>query len=80
VGIGHDGMCFFPEDHHFSQYRRQDYQLNSRKGMLCINHEFGTNDHVLGKTSPETIDDVRFSQHVHGVSVVALQKSRYYEE
>lgn len=62
IGIGHDGMHFFPEQG----------QSNS-KGMLCINHEFGENAHVLGKADPESLEDVRLSQHAHGVSVVALE-------
>ena len=46
----------------------------SDNGMLCINHEFGGNDHVLGKPAPETLEDVRLSQHAHGVSVVEIKK------
>ena len=63
IGIGHDGMTFFPKD-----------GRSNDEGMLCINHEFGTNPHVLGKDLPESLDDVRLSQHAHGVSVVALRK------
>ena len=33
IGIGHDGMWYFGDD---------------RRGLLCINHEFGTNQHVFG--------------------------------
>lgn len=63
IGIGHDGMWFFPmaED-------------GNNHGMLAINHEFGTNFHVLGKDVPESLEDVRLSQHAHGVSVVEIQK------
>lgn len=68
IGIGHDGMWFFPE--------RARGRQSSRSGMLCINHEFGTNPHVLGKASPESLEDVRLSQHAHGVSVVALAEKR----
>jgi hypothetical protein len=68
VGIGHDGMWFFPEQARGRQ--------SSRSGILCINHEFGRNQHVLGKESPESLADVRLSQHAHGVSVVALQEQR----
>ncbi|MEQ8858556.1 MAG: PhoX family phosphatase [Pseudomonadales bacterium] len=64
IGIGHDGMWFFP-------YRRSGRESN-RAGMLCINHEFGINTHVIGKEMPESIEDVRLSQHAHGVSVVAI--------
>jgi secreted PhoX family phosphatase len=62
VGIGHDGMWLFPMGN------RND------RGILAINHEFGTNEHVLGKESPESLDDVRLSQHAHGVSIVEIQK------
>ncbi len=65
VGIGHDGMWFFPIR------GRNDH------GMLAINHEFGTNSHVLGKDMPESLEDVRLSQHAHGVSVVELEKGRF---
>jgi secreted PhoX family phosphatase len=62
VGIGHDGMWFFPigngNDH----------------GMLAINHEFGGNPHVLGKSEPTSLEDVRLSQHAHGVAVVEIKK------
>lgn len=62
IGIGHDGMWLFPigngNDH----------------GMLAINHEFGGNTHVLGKEAPESLEDVRLSQHAHGVAVVEVRK------
>lgn len=62
IGIGHDGMWLFPigngNDH----------------GMLALNHEFGSNTHVLGKEAPESLEDVRLSQHAHGVSVVEIRK------
>ncbi|NGP51999.1 PhoX family phosphatase [Thioalkalivibrio sp. XN8] len=64
IGIGHDGMTLFPVG------------KRNRAGMLCINHEFGRNSHVLGKPFPESLEDVRVSQHAHGVSVVALAKIR----
>ena len=64
VGIGHDGMWFFP------------FRGSNRKGVLAINHEYGSNSHVLGKDAPESLEDVRLSQNVHGVSVVAIKKSR----
>ncbi len=75
IGIGHDGMWFFPHRgrHRFDRY---GFYYSNRKGMLCINHEFGRNNHVLGKDAPESLEDVRLSQNVHGVSVVAL-KSNY---
>ena len=75
VGIGHDGMWYFPNtparergDH---DYRRGG--RDNRSGMLCVNHEFGRTSHVLGKDAPESLDDVRVMQHVHGVSVVAIE-------
>ncbi len=61
IGIGHDGMSF--------------YSIGGRnnRGLLCINHEFGTNPHVLGKEDPESLEDVRLSQAAHGMSVVELR-------
>lgn len=64
VGIGHDGMWFFAKN-----------GTSNTEGMLCINHEFGRNSHVLGKDAPESLEDVRLSQHAHGVSVVAIKKT-----
>ncbi len=72
VGAGHDGMHFFPENMKFKFGRRRA----SRAGMLCVNHEFGRNTHVIGKALPESEDEVRLSQHVHGVSVVAIEKKK----
>lgn len=63
VGIGHDGMWFFPKN-----------ETSNTEGMLCVNHEYGTNPHVLGKAQPESLEDVRLSQHAHGVAVVAIKK------
>ena len=48
IGIGHDGMTFFP-----SRLRPNG------EGMLCLNHEFGTNAHVFGKSAPTSLEDVR---------------------
>lgn len=62
VGIGHDGMWYFAN--------------GRRRGVLCINHEFGRNTHVLGKEAPESLEDVRISQAVHGVSVIQVRNSR----
>ncbi len=62
IGIGHDGMWFFP------------IKGSSEHGLLAINHEFGHNQHVLGKPNPESLEDVRTSQHAHGVSVVEIKK------
>jgi len=69
IGIGHDGMHFFA---HRDRYGRE----SNRSGMLAINHEFGRTPHVLDKAVPESIEDVRTMQHAHGVSVVAISKSR----
>ena len=75
IGIGHDGMWFFPADKKHYQLSRHGFRPNNRSGMLCINHEFGRTSHVLGKSAPESLDDVRVMQNVHGVSVVALKKN-----
>lgn len=83
VGIGHDGMHYFPD--------RGDRGKGSRRGVLAINHEFGTNTHVLAPAQrtlvdrepdnsggevylPNSLEAVRLSQHAHGVSVVDLRK------
>jgi len=72
VGLGHDGMWFFPlkED---MEPRLRRAKINQR-GLLVINHEFGTNPHAYGKDLPDSLEDVRFSQHVHGVSVVRIEE------
>lgn len=76
IGIGHDGMWFFPEDNRFWRFFPYGYRMKSNnKGMLCINHEFGRNSHVLGKDAPENLEDVRLSQNVIGVSVVAIERA-----
>jgi len=75
IGIGHDGMWFFPIDSHKGRaYKKQGYRPSSSAGMLCINHEYGENIHVLGKEAPESLEDVRRMQHAMGLSVVALKK------
>ncbi len=66
IGIGHDGMWFFPTG------RGRD---RNRRGVLCINHEFGRNTHVFGKTAPESLEDVRISQAAHGISAVEIQET-----
>ncbi|MBD2035850.1 PhoX family phosphatase [Leptolyngbya sp. FACHB-321] len=63
VGIGHDGMWLFP------------IGTGNDHGILAINHEYGTNQHVLGKEVPASLEDVRLSQHAHGVSVVEIKKT-----
>lgn len=62
VGIGHDGMWFFPIGN------------GKTSGILAINHEYGTNEHVLGKAAPTSLEDVRLSQHAHGVSMIEIQQ------
>jgi secreted PhoX family phosphatase len=74
IGIGHDGMWFFPQRRGY--YNRRGEGRAVFNGMLCVNHEFGTNFHVLGKDDPESLNDVRLSQAVHGVSVVAISNRR----
>ena len=64
IGIGHDGMAFFPVD-------------GSRRGLLAVNHEFGFTAHVLGKPAPESLDDVRAAQHAVGVSVVEIEEAAF---
>lgn len=64
IGIGHDGLWYFPD--------RDSVDLGNRRGLLAINHEFGTNLHVFGNGDPESLDDVRLSQHAHGVSIVGI--------
>ncbi len=68
IGIGHDGMTYFPI------YEGKFKRGGNDKGLLVVNHEFGTNAHVLGKSAPESLEDVRVSQHAHGVSVVKIKK------
>jgi secreted PhoX family phosphatase len=75
IGIGHDGMWFFPMDTSARATYGAGYRARSDEGMLAINHEFGRNSHVLGKNAPESLEDVRLSQHAHGVSVVKIKES-----
>lgn len=89
IGIGHDGMHYFPiwdalkrrcgwDDpmaEHWLGYGDR-FTLGNHHGVLAINHEFGTNFHVLGKEAPTSLDDVRRSQHAHGVAVVEIKQIR----
>ena len=68
IGIGHDGMWFFPMED-------KKGKPSNKRGLLAINHEFGRNTTVLGKSAPESLEDVRTSQHAHGVSVVEIEES-----
>ena len=61
IGIGHDGMWYFGDD---------------RRGLLCLNHEYGTNPHVFGAPAPSSLDQVRLSQAAHGVTVVAIERTQ----
>lgn len=72
TGLGHDGMWFFPMGKNSGGVYRPDLQSN-HMGMLCVNHEYGTNSHALGKSAPESLEDVRLSQNIHGVSVLKLK-------
>lgn len=77
TGLGHDGMWFFPSDTARSVIYGKHYQMSCDEGMLCINHEYGSNIQALGKESPENLEDVRLSQNIHGVSVVSIKKNRW---
>lgn len=70
VGIGHDGMWFFPLDR-----GRQ----GNRHGLLALNHEFGTNAHVFGKAVLDSLEEVRISQAAHGISVIEIRERRFGE-
>jgi secreted PhoX family phosphatase len=61
VGIGHDGMQYFGDN---------------KKGLLCINHEYGTTPHIMGKALPTSLDDVKLSQAAHGVSVLMIENTK----
>ena len=76
TGLGHDGMWFFPMDLQYSLLFGQTEGRLSNAGMLCINHEYGSNSHALGKDVPESLEDVRLSQNIHGVSVVKIVRRR----
>lgn len=77
TGLGHDGMWFFPMDQKEGVfYGKHGYRMRNDMGMLCINHEYGRNSHALGKDAPESLEDVRLSQNVHGVSVIKVREGR----
>ncbi|MGK0499429.1 MAG: secreted PhoX family phosphatase [Oceanicoccus sp.] len=76
VGLGHDGMWFFPMDQAASLAYGKGYSRRNDLGMLCVNHEFGTNSHALGKGAPESLEDVRLSQNIHGVSVLKIKNTK----
>ncbi len=68
VGVGHDGMWFFPLGRG---------ALRNSRGILCVNHEFGTNEHLfgMGNNVPESLEQVRISQAAHGVSVIEIRRN-----
>ena len=70
IGIGHDGMEYYG-------CQENNCRDENTKGVIAINHEFGRTSHVLGKPSPESLDDVRTMQFAHGVSVVGVQRRGY---
>ena len=91
IGVGHDGMWYFPHPDDFPAETDEDdsnddgstdteptpeelEQLRNSRGVLVINHEFGSNSRVLGEDLPLSLDDVRTSQHAHGVSVVNIER------
>lgn len=78
VGIGHDGMHFFPikncRSRRFGQENKANKRCGNKHGMLALNNEFGINSHVLGKSMPDSLEDVRVSQHAHGVTIVEIKK------
>ncbi|HSP03279.1 MAG TPA: PhoX family phosphatase [Acidimicrobiales bacterium] len=66
IGLGHDGMWFFPTGKH------------GERGLLCINHEYGTDPHITNGTGIQsgTPEMVAISQAVHGISVVEIERVR----
>lgn len=65
LGIGHDGMWYFPIG---------EGRAGNSHGLLVINHEYGDNIVLLGKNQPSNLDDVRHSQYMHGLSVVEIKR------
>ena len=62
VGIGHDGMWFFP------------INGSNDHGVLVMNHEFGTNPHVFGEDAPTSAEQVTVSQNAHGCSALEIMR------
>lgn len=86
IGIGHDGMWYFPildpnapragwegleDTNPWISGNLTGY--GDTNGVLCFNCEFGSNYHVIRKDTPESLEEVRISQHAHGVTIVQLQ-------
>ncbi|MFM1896123.1 MAG: hypothetical protein RLZZ385_1197 [Pseudomonadota bacterium] len=87
IGIGHDGMWFFPiidvggKRYYWNQDMENDPWLGrvlrtfgNHHGVLCFNCEFGTNYHVIRKDIPTSLEEVRVSQHAHGVTIVEIKR------
>jgi len=73
IGMGHDGMHYFPLGRGRS---------GSRRGLLVVNHEF-TNENYLQTGTQEspppeayTLEMVRKSQNAHGLAVVEVARDR----
>ncbi|MYD44621.1 MAG: PhoX family phosphatase [Gammaproteobacteria bacterium] len=85
IGVGHDGMWFFPPPKVQTDTDTDNGMVASsetpkedkvvERGVLCLNHEFGSNEVVIGKEDPESLADVRTSQHAHGVSVLDIERT-----
>ena len=73
VGIGHDGMTFFALP---STRKGHNKGKSNRSGMLAINHEYGTPPHIIGKSQPESLEDVQTLQHAVGLSVIKIEKTQ----
>jgi secreted PhoX family phosphatase len=52
------------------------YFGDNKKGLLCINHEYGTTPHIMGKALPTSLDEVKLSQAAHGVSVLMIENTK----
>ena len=67
IGIGHDGMTYFP--------LRRGRRGNDH-GILAFNCEFGNNSVVIGKSTPDNLADVEASQYAHGVTLLEIKERR----
>ncbi|MEM7217204.1 MAG: PhoX family phosphatase [Pseudomonadota bacterium] len=63
VGIGHDGMTYFP------------LSADDRRGLLAMNHEYGSNPHILGTRWAEDQEQLLASQHAIGNSIMEIQET-----
>ena len=66
IGIGQDGMWYFP-----LEYVRGRHNQN---GVQLFNHEFCDNAMVIGKDVPVSLEEVRESQYTHGVPVIEIER------